>query len=65
MLHFIFCLVLVQPMKTGNRPERTENIVDWDVKNQIKQFGASSGVTLYLLLSTGSTHEDRKSSRKD
>ena len=29
------CLVLFQPRKT--RPNITEKIVDWDVKNQIKQ----------------------------
>ena len=29
------CLVLVQPRKT--HPDITEKIVDWDVKNQIKQ----------------------------
>ena len=30
--HFIHCLLLVQPRKTG--PNITETIVDWDVDNQ-------------------------------
>ena len=28
---------LVQPRKTGNCPDMTEKIVDWDVKHQHKQ----------------------------
>ena len=34
-LMFILCLVLVEPRKTGNRPNMTK-YVDWDVKNQHK-----------------------------
>ena len=39
--HIDPCLVLVQPRKTC--PDITEKIVDWDVKNQIKQ------TNLYIL----------------
>ena len=35
--HIICCLVLFQCRKTGNRPDMTEKIVDWDVKHQNKQ----------------------------
>ena len=34
---FIRCLALDQRRKTENRPDMTENIVDWDVKHQNKQ----------------------------
>ena len=33
LTHIIFCLILVQPRKTG--PYMTERNVDWDVKHQI------------------------------
>ena len=35
--HFILCLVLIQPRKTGNPHEMTAEIVDWDVKHQHTQ----------------------------
>ena len=33
LTHIIFCLILVQPGKTGL--DMTERNVDWDVKHQI------------------------------
>ena len=41
------CLVLLQPRKT--RPSITEFIIDWDVKNQIKQTNCSLQPFGYLL----------------
>ena len=45
--HINPCLVLVQPRRT--RPDKTENIVDWDVKNQIKQNKLYIFVKKYVL----------------
>ena len=32
--HFISYVVMVQPKKTGNHTDMTEQFVDWDVKQQ-------------------------------
>ena len=55
--HFIHCLVLVKPRKTGNSPSKYDwKIVDWEVKHRNKQtshylVGARLlhfGLSLYL-----------------
>ena len=48
---FIFYLVLVQPWKTGNCPDMTAKIVDWDVKHQRKQTKTCMKQTDFAFLS--------------